>query len=288
MKVLVVGSSGLIGSTMFRVLSRGAGLEVQGTIRDPAVKRYFTAADADQLLISGDLESQDNLVDLFRQARPAVVVNCAGVTKHLPGADDPLRVLPMNALLPHRLARLCEVAGARLVHVSTDCVFAGTKGGYREEDLADAIDVYGRSKCLGEVVSPAAVTLRTSTIGHELQSSYGLLEWFLKQEGQCKGFAGAIFSGLPTVIFAQVVRDLVIARTDLSGLYHVAGAPIAKYDLLRLIAEQYGKDIVIEKDTGVQIDRSLNADRFAGATGFSPATWPEMIRVMHADSLERM
>ncbi len=219
---------------------------------------------------------------MLDQVRPDVVINCAGLTKHKPEAEDPLVSIPINTLMPHRLAGLCKLVGARLIHVSTDCVFSGEKGNYSENDYADARDVYGKSKALGEVVYPHAVTLRTSTIGHELQSTYGLLDWFLSQEGRCKGYTRAVFSGLPTVVFAQVVRDVVIPRTELSGLYHVAAQPIDKFNLLKLIADVYGKTIDIVADDKLVIDRSLNADRFREATGYVAPGWPELIELMHS------
>ena len=214
--------------------------------------------------------------------KPDVVVNCIGLTKHHKEAEDPQMALPLNALLPHRMADLCAVAGARLIHVSTDCVFAGTKGNYGEADAPDAGDVYGKSKHLGEVDYPHAITLRTSTIGHELQSAYGLLEWFLSQQESCKGFNRAIFSGLPNTEFARVVRDVVIPRPDLHGLYHVGADPVGKYALLKLIANVYGKQIDIVRDDEFMIDRSLNSVRFNQATGYKPAAWPELIQSMHA------
>jgi dTDP-4-dehydrorhamnose reductase len=204
------------------------------------------------------------------------------LTKHKPEASDPLRAISINALMPHRLAGLCKLAGARLIHISTDCVFSGDKGNYAESDFADARDVYGKSKALGEVDYPHAITLRTSTIGHELQSDYGLLDWFLSQNGQCRGYTRAVFSGLPTVVFAQVIRDVVISHAELSGLYHVAAKPINKFDLLKLIAEVYGKVIDIVPDDKLVIDRSLNANRFQLATGYVAPGWPELIKLMHA------
>jgi dTDP-4-dehydrorhamnose reductase len=184
--------------------------------------------------------------------------------------------------MPHRLAGLCKLAGARLIHVSTDCVFSGEKGKYVENDFADARDVYGKSKALGEVDYPHAITLRTSTIGHELQSEYGLLNWFLSQKGACRGYTRAVFSGLPTVVFAQVVRDIVIPNVNMSGLYHVAAKSISKYDLLKLIAGVYGKTIEIVSDDKLVIDRSLNAERFQLATGYIAPEWPELVKLMHA------
>ena len=282
MRVLVFGASGMIGSAMFRVLSEKRDWQVFGTLRSDNGKRFFSPAIAGSLLACIDVDKHDALVRVFAQIRPDVVVNCIGLTKHHKEADDPLLAIPVNALLPHRLAELCAVAGARLVHVSTDCVFSGAKGGYVESDPADAKDVYGKAKFLGEVNYPHAITLRTSTIGHELQSTYGLLDWFLSQQGQCKGFSRAIFSGLPNTVFAQVVRDIVIPRPDLSGLYHVGASAIGKYDLLRLIADMYGKSIDIALDDQFVIDRSLNSERFHQATGYVAPAWPELIQSMHA------
>ena len=282
MKVLVLGASGMLGSTVLRVLSEKSDWEVFGTVRDERVKRYFSTSIGERLRGGIDVECQDSLVRILGQVRPNVVVNCAGLTKHKPAADDPLAAIPINTLMPHRLSGICELIGARLIHISTDCVFSGEKGGYIETDFADARDVYGISKALGEVHYPHAITLRTSIIGHELQSRFGLLEWFLSQEVRCKGYTRAVFSGLPTVVFAKVVRDVVIPHAELSGLYHVAGKPIAKYDLLKIIADVYDKAIDIVPDGNWVVDRSLAAGRFRSATGYIAPDWPELIKAMHA------
>lgn len=282
MKVLVIGVSGMIGSTLLRVLSEKKGWKVFGTVRDESVKRFFSAVIGKRLMAGIDVECQDSLVRILDQIRPNVVVNCAGLTKHKPDAEAPLVSIPINTLVPHRLAGLCKLVGARLIHISTDCVFSGEKGGYVENDFADARDIYGKSKALGEVHYPHAITLRTSTIGHELQSQFGLLDWFLSQEERCQGYTRAVFSGLPTVVFAQIVRDVVISRKELSGLYHVAAKPITKFDLLKMIADVYGKTIDIVPDDKLVIDRSLDAKRFQLATGYVAPEWSELIKLMHA------
>ena len=281
MKVLVLGASGMIGSAMVRVLNEAKEWQVFGTLRSEAAKRFFSPSIASRLLTNIDVDSHDALVRAFAQVKPDVVINCIGLTKHHQEASDPLLAIPVNALLPHRMAALCAVVGARLVHVSTDCIFSGAKGSYVEEDAADASDLYGKSKFLGEVNYPHTITLRTSTIGHELETTYGLLEWFLSQEDSCKGFHQAIFSGLPNTVFAQIVRDIVIPRADLSGLYHVGAAPIGKYDLLRLIADVYGKSIDVIRDEGFVIDRSLDSTRFYKATGYDAPSWPTLVQSMY-------
>ena len=282
MKILVLGASGMLGNAMIRVLSEKADSQVYGTIRSESSKRFFRADIAERLIPGVDVEQHDSLLQAFTRARPDVVINCVGLIKQLADAEDPLQAIPINALLPHRLAKLCELSGARLVHMSTDCVFAGDKGGYRESDPSDAHDLYGRSKFLGEVAYPHTITLRTSIIGHELQSAHGLVNWFLSQQGQCNGYTRAIFSGLPTVALAQIVRDVVIPHTDLSGVYHVAAQPISKYDLLELVAEVYGKKIKIIPSDKLVIDRSLNAGRFSDATGYVVPSWPHLIKLMHS------
>ena len=200
--------------------------------------------------------------------------------KQLSDANDPLIALPINSLFPHMLARCCAEHGARVIHMSTDCVFSGSKGGYLEDDITDAHDLYGVSKRLGEVDYPNAVTLRTSIIGHELNGNRSLIDWFLSQDGSVKGFTEAIFSGLPTVEIARIIKNYVIPNEELCGVYHVSADPINKYDLLNMVAIIYGHKAEIIKDDNFKIDRSLDSSRFRALTGFKPATWHEMITTM--------
>ena len=280
MKVLVLGVSGMLGNVMFRTFFQKSIFQVFGTARSGSVRKHFVQ-DARSKIISGvDVENQDAMARLFSEIRPQVVVNCIGLVKQLSNADDPLQALPINSMLPHRLARYSELIGARLVHISTDCVFSGSKGKYRESDTSDATDLYGKSKNLGEVDYPHTITLRTSIIGHELSSAHGLIGWFLAQNSRVKGYTNAIFSGLPTVELSRVVRDVVLPNPDLSGLYHVASTPISKFDLLKLVSTAYGKSIEILPDDKVVVDRSLNADRFNAATGYTAPPWPELVQLM--------
>jgi dTDP-4-dehydrorhamnose reductase len=282
MKVLILGATGMLGNAMIRVLAANPDLDVTGTLRSDGARRFF-APNLRAALISGvDALDQDSLIRLFNQTRPDVVINCIGLVKQLADADDPLLALPVNAILPHRLARISALVGARLVHVSTDCVFSGRHGLYTESDEADAQDLYGRSKLLGEVSDANAITLRTSIIGHEFNSRHGLVEWFMSQNGQVRGFTRAIFSGLPTCELARVIDEYVLPQPGLSGVYQVASAPISKYELLKLVAQHYGKDIVIQPDDKLIIDRSLLGVRFNHATGYQPPEWPRLVAAMNA------
>ena len=283
MKILVLGITGMLGNAMFRILSESPANEVWGTVRDTTADDYFQANLAAHIIHGIDMLDEASLAALFDKVKPNAVVNCIGLVKQLSDAKEPLHAIPINALLPHRLAALCATHHARLIHISTDCVFSGKKGNYLETDLPDADDLYGRSKLLGEVVASShAITLRTSIIGHELKGQHGLIAWFLAQIKSVKGFTKAIFSGLPTDELARVVRDVVLPRPELNGLYHVAAEPINKFDLLSLVAKTYNKDIEIIANAQLSIDRSLDAKRFHDATGYVPPSWPVLIDHMHA------
>lgn len=280
-KILVLGASGMLGNAVLRYFAERTEHDVVGIVRSMRSTSLLPAAVQDKIFEGGDVEDVDALVRLFDRHRPTVVVNCVGLVKQLDDAKDPLAAIPINAVLPHRLARLCALAGARLIHLSTDCVFSGDKGMYVEDDLPDARDVYGRTKLLGEVDYPRALTLRTSIIGHELAGNHSLICWFLAQEGAVRGFSRAIFSGFPTVEIARIVDEFVLPRPELSGLYHLSAEPIDKATLLSLVAKTYGKSIRIDDDPSVVIDRSLDSTRFRATTGFEPDDWPALVERMH-------
>jgi dTDP-4-dehydrorhamnose reductase len=282
MKVLIIGVTGMLGSALHQVFAPDARFETWGTLRHSSALRFFAERDHARLLHGVDTGDQDALVSTLNRVRPDVVINAVGVIKQLAVANDPLLVLPVNAIFPHRLAGLCDLAGARLIHVSTDCVFSGRRGNYTESDASDAEDLYGKSKHIGEVHDrPHVITLRTSGIGHELNSRHGLLEWFLGESGPVRGYSQAIYTGLPWVELARVIREYVFPRPDLSGLYHVSSDPISKLDLLRIVAKVYCKQIEIQPDDSVRIDRSLDSARFRTGTGYVPAAWPALVAAMH-------
>lgn len=284
-RVLVLGASGMLGSSLFRAFSRNPQFETFGSLREASAKRYFVPELHDALIPNVHLDGETGLLTAFAVAKPDVVINCIGIIKQLPNASDHLESLAINASLPHRLAKYCDVTAARLVHFSTDCVFSGKQGLYKEEDFPDAYDLYGRTKFLGELAYENSITLRTSIIGHELNRSKSLVDWFLSQSGEVKGFSKAVFSGLPTIEVARVVKEYVIPNPRLSGLYHLSVDPINKYDLLSLVSTTYGKAIKITRDNNLVIDRSLNSDKFRTATGFKPKPWPELINDMHEEYL---
>ncbi len=282
MRILVLGVTGMLGSAVWRLFSESSEHHSTGTLRSESAKRFFARDLRDNLISGVDVLDHDTLVSVLERVRPDVIINCVGLIKQLADAKDPLSALPINAMLPHRLAKLCRLSGARLIHVSTDCVFSGRKGGYVESDTSDAEDLYGKSKFIGELHElPHVITLRTSIIGHELNTRFALVDWFLSQRGSIKGYAKAVFSGLPTVELARVIRDHVISAPDLYGLYHVSSEPIDKLSLLKLVAKIYEHKIQITPDNQVCIDRSLNSSRFREVTGYVPPSWPVLVKMMH-------
>jgi dTDP-4-dehydrorhamnose reductase len=281
-KILIVGVSGMLGGATYRLFGASPGFRVAGVARSPGGLDALPRNDTARIAAGVDISDFDRLVRLFADERPDVVINCVGVIKQLAAAKDPLISIATNALFPHRLAQLCATADARMVQISTDCVFTGRRGNYRESDCPDAEDLYGRTKLLGEVDYPNAITLRTSIIGHETGKALSLVDWFLNEPGpEVRGYRKAIYSGLPTFELARVIRDHVIPCPDLNGLWHLSSDPINKYDLLKLVAKTYRKNIEIVPDDSVNIDRSLDGSRFREATGYVAAPWNELVKLMH-------
>lgn len=283
MKLMILGGGGMLGHRLW--LAARTRHETVATSRSmPPFPQALVAGQIDGWLTGVDAADFDSVVAALAAVRPDVVVNCIGIIKQRAAARSPVQSLAVNALFPHRLAALCAASSARLIHISTDCVFSGATGSYTEADSPDAGDLYGRSKLLGEVEGAGCVTLRTSLIGREVVGGYGLIEWFLAQPGpKVPGFTRAIFSGLTTHALAEVVLDVAERHHDLHGLYHVSAESIAKFDLLKLVASQFGLDRTIVPIDEPVIDRSLDSNRFRAATGFTPRSWPDMVADMARD-----
>lgn len=241
--------------------------------------------DPSRVICNVSADNIDDVAKALSQVQPSVVVNCIGVVKQDAAALDPLTSISINALFPHRLALICRAANARLIHLSTDCVFSGQKGNYVEEDPSDAEDIYGKTKYLGEVAGNGCLTLRTSMIGRELSGCHGLLEWFLSQQGKTiRGFRRAIFSGFTTLALSETIVSIIADHPQLDGIWHLAAEPISKFELLTLIKEKGGLQVQIEPDDSFSCDRSLNSVRFRKATSFVVPSWSDMISELFKDT----
>ncbi len=285
MNVLVLGADGMLGHQMVHAL-RTAGHTPIATTRKRPEGAVATALADVSVLTNVDARQQDTVVAALVDAAPDAVVNCIGIVKQRPEAKDALESIRVNSLFPHELAALCRLSSARLFHISTDCVFSGRKGSYTEDELPDPCDLYGRTKLLGEVETPGAITLRTSIIGLELGRKESLVEWFLAQRGAIKGWTRALYSGVTTFELARVIVYLLeVAAID--GLWHVSSQPIDKHELLCRLRDVLGRDIEIERDERVSIDRTLNSERFRHATGWTPPDWDAMLKELATAARER-
>lgn len=227
----------------------------------------------------------DAVPSVIAAQSPDVVINCIGAVRQLPEGRDPIASITLNALLPHIAARAAARAGARFIHISSDCVFSGRRGMYRESDEPDATDLYGRSKLLGEVTEGGALTLRTSLIGRQLHGTSGIVEWFLAQRGRrVSGHAHAIFSGVTTAELGRILAGVIEHHRDLAGLYHVSAMPISKLALLQLLNDAFDAKVHIVPSDEPRLDRSLDSTRFREATGWVPARWETMIHELAADA----
>lgn len=283
MTALILGGSGMLGHKVWQTFAPR--LETYATFRGNA-EEYQSFGIFDESRAVGEVvaENFDSVARAFGVVQPDVVVNCIGIVKQDASAKDPIPSIAVNSLFPHRLAEFCATRGTRLIHLSTDCVFSGRKGNYSEDDLPDAVDLYGRTKLIGEVANEGCLTIRTSMIGRELKSAHGLLEWFLSQrDGRVRGFKRAIFSGFTTRALAEVIGKIIVEQPELNGVWHVAAEPISKFDLLTLVKQTYGLATEIEPDETFTCDRSLDGSRFRETTGIQAPSWVEMIKAMRDD-----
>lgn len=287
MNVLILGATGMLGYSLFSHLADNPAFSVTGTVRSLTSKAAFFVQYQKQVLQGIDVSDIASIEQAIVTAKPEVVINCIGLIKQHDITKQRVAAIEINALLPHQLAALCDQYRARLIHFSTDCVFDGKQGMYQEADLPTAMDLYGKSKCLGEVNYGRHLTLRTSIIGHELDSAVSLVDWFLSQRTAVNGFSKAVFSGLPTCYIAKLLADNILDKPDLCGLYHLSVEPIDKHSLISLVAEIYGKDIEISEATQLVIDRSLDSSRLRQTLDLTVPSWRELIECMHNDYLTR-
>ena len=286
-RVLVLGGTGMLGHKVFqhaRERFPQTWCTIRGRREDSGLEPIGLAIPAAAVREHVDVAEWANVAGVLRELQPDVVINCVGIVKQREEAKAAVPSITINALLPHRLAEALAPWNGRLVHVSTDCVFSGDRGHYTEADPADARDLYGRSKLLGEVTAGNAITLRTSMIGRELREHRSLLDWVLQQNGRTiKGYRRAFYSGLTTNELARVICRVIEDHAGLSGLYQVTSETITKYDLLTLIVGAFGLNTQVEPDDEFFCDRSLVGERFQLATGYRCPSWPQLVKDLRDD-----
>jgi dTDP-4-dehydrorhamnose reductase len=287
-KIIILGASGMIGHKIFEVLSGYDDFDVYGTV---TTKNSFGGClplilepKIREGIYADKIETIENLIELYN---PDLFINCIGIIKQGGKGKNVVDNILINSLFPHRLTEICEKNNKKLITFTTDCVFDGQKGNYKDNNLPTCHDVYGMSKFLGEVTdSKNTLTLRTSIIGHELVSNVSLLDWFLSQQDLVKGYQKAIFSGFTTLEFSKLLAEKIIPNEGLCGLYQISVNPISKLDLLKIITDVYKKDVNIVPDKSIKIDRSLNSDILRKKIDYQPPKWEDLVFDMYNDFLK--
>ena len=287
-KVIVLGANGMLGHKVFEVLSKYKNFDVYGTVTNIdsfggcLPKKYES-----KIIENIYADKIETIDDLIKKHKPNILFNGIGIIKQNKEISDTINSIVINALFPNLVSNLCDKYNCRFITIATDCVFDGQKGNYVDDDLPTCHDVYGMTKYLGEVKNKNnTLTLRTSIIGHELYSNISLLDWFLSQENMVKGYKKAIFSGFTTLEFSKLLVEKIIPNEKLHGLFQISVDPISKYDLLKVIASTYKKNIIIEPNDDVKIDRSLNSEILRNTIKYNPPKWETMIVEMYNNFLE--
>tara|TARA_B110000459_G_C16606465_1_gene493778 strand:- start:1303 stop:2205 length:903 start_codon:yes stop_codon:yes gene_type:complete len=281
MKILILGSNGMFANELINELA-DSDWQIFGTTRKIINPKSNTTKNLN-LLGGVDFNNLESVFNAIDKVKPCIVLNLVGITKYKEKTSSNIEFIEVNSLAPHKISKFCNSIGSRFIQLSTDCVFSGIKGGYMDRDSTDPIDLYGKTKALGEIAEfDNTLTIRTSFIGHNSHSSDGLLEWFLgNKDKSCNGFKTAIYSGVTTCELASIFTRFIFPNNDLSGIYNISSNKISKYDLLVLIADIYKKDINIIPSEGWVIDRSLNSEQFKAVTGYNSPSWKEMILEMY-------
>ena len=287
MKLLIFGSNGLVGNTLTKYFLAKRNFETLGVVRDDSKISLFPRNYEKNFITLKNFLNFDGIEKIINGFQPDFVINSCGLTNKINYKNANLveKYIQINSLFPHKLYEICNKYEIKLIHLSSDCVFSGIKGFYSENDFPDPKDIYGRSKLIGELDYKNSITIRKSVIGHELDTKKGLLEWFLSEKDVVKGFKNVIFSGMTVLELANLIENFIIPNKTLSGIFHVSGNSISKYDLLKIIAEVYSKSIDICLDKSINIDRSLNSSKFNEITGYNAKPWPILIKSMYEFNL---
>ncbi len=274
MKILILGSNGMLGSTLYKYFKYKKNIHVLGTSRNSKIIR----GQDKNIILKFEIDFLRSLETKIRKISPNVIINCIGIVKSEVSKHKSTYVYKINSKLPKFLNDISTKNNFKLIHISTDCVFSGLRKNYSEKHKPDPKDLYGKSKLNGEFSSTKNLVIRTSIIGHELNNKRGLLEWFLKQKKEVYGYENAYFSGLTTYELSKIIYNKILFNKKIFGLYHISGNKISKYRLLQKIKKIYKLNLKLNKENNFIIDRSLDCSKFIKKTGYKKVDWNKMIK----------
>jgi len=268
----------MLGSKLFQEFLKKK-YEVRGSLRTIPKKFLIHKSNIDSDI---DVQNILKLKKKILKFNPDFIINCTGVIKQKVDQFEEKNIFYINSVFPHELYKISNMINSKLIHFSTDCVFDGKKGNYNEKSVPNASDIYGISKFLGELNFKNSLTIRTSIIGHELNSKNSLLEWFLHlKKNQCYGFVSAYFSGMPTIEIFNFLEKFILRNKKICGVYNLSSSKISKYNLLKKISNIYSKKIKIIKSKKLKIDRSLNSNKIKKLVNYKSPSWDDLIENMY-------
>ena len=278
MRILILGADGMIGHKIAQSLEdfelilasrKSISLKSIGIIKGKMVQHNLITDSLDLLLDS---------------TTPDIIINCAGITTRRGVEDNIVNTRLLNSELPHKLDSWANLNSKKLIHFSTDCIFSGNRGNYLDNDFADADDIYGKSKALGEVDSPNTLTLRCSMIGRELYNFTELFEWLKKNKNKkIEGYSNTFYSGITTVRMGIILNQILKKNLNLSGIYNISSTPISKFDLLTKLSNAFNLNVEVKQNTNNKSNKVLISEKFTEITGIYPPNWDDLISEFKED-----
>ena len=278
MRILILGADGMIGHKIAQSLED---FELILASRKSISSKSIGIIKGKMVLHNLITDSLDLLLD---NTTPDIIINCAGITTRRGVEDNIVNTELLNSDLPHKLDSWANLNSKKLIHFSTDCVFSGNRGNYLDNDFADAEDIYGKSKALGEVNSPNTLTIRCSMIGRELYNFTELFEWLKKNKNKkIEGYSKVFYSGITTVRMGKILNKILNKNLNLSGIYNISSTPISKFDLLVKLSNAFNLNVDIKQNKNNKSNKVLISEKFTEITGIYPPNWDDLISEFKED-----